>query len=90
MTDKLTNMNVWDFLPEFTKALEEQLIEDNHRWGDTWLQRPREGQDDRLVETLRNYCDQYKNAQVPLPYLKIAGNALINWIRDKHPGYWER
>jgi hypothetical protein len=34
----------WHFLPEFMKALEQQLKEDDLRWGDTWLLRTREGQ----------------------------------------------
>jgi hypothetical protein len=66
-------------------ALREQLEEDYKRWGDTWLERPQEGQDDRMRCTLNDYFDRFKNAGVPIPQLKIIGGAFINWIRENHP-----
>lgn len=83
-------MKVWDFLPEFVKALEAQLQDDDKRWGDTWLSRTREGQEERTEVTFRGYFDQYKHAGVPVPWLKIAGGALICWIRENHPELWKK
>lgn len=73
---------VWEFLPEFMEALEEQLRDDWRRWGDTWLHRTREGQTERTIKTFRDYFDQYEQAGVPVNWLKVAGNALICWIRE--------
>ena len=47
-------MNTWDFLDEFTNALKVQLENDKKRWGNTWLMRTREGQDDRLIKSLND------------------------------------
>jgi hypothetical protein len=82
-------MKLWDFLPEFIKALEEQLKADDARWGDTWLKRTRDGQELRTRETLRDYFDQFENSGTPIPWLKIAGGALICWVREKHPEIWQ-
>lgn len=82
-------MKLWDFIPEFVEALEGQLKEDDLRWGDTWLKRKAEGQEERTYVTFAGYFDQYRNAGVPVPWLKIAGGALICWIREKHPEIWK-
>ena len=82
-------MNVWDFMVEFTKALQEQLEADKKRWGNTWLQRIPEGQESRIEEHIKSYFDQYRNAGIPVPWLKIAGLAMIGWIRENHPELWE-
>jgi hypothetical protein len=73
---------VIDYLPEFIEALKAQLEDDQKRWGDTWKQRPIEGQEDRIFEHIASYWDQYRNANVPVPWLKVAGLALIAWIRE--------
>jgi hypothetical protein len=78
-------MHVWDFIKEFVVALLKQLEDDEKRWGNTWLQRPREGQEFRIGEHIASYFDQYKNANKPVPWLKIAGLAMIAWIRENHP-----
>jgi len=83
-------MKTWDFLPEFSKALEAQLQDDEKRWGDTWLQRMPEGQEVRIEEHIKTYFDQFRNAGHPVPWLKIAGLALIAWVREQHPELWEK
>lgn len=83
-------MKLWDFLPEFIDALTKQLKSDDLVWGDTWLKRPIEGQELRTRETFRDYFDQFENSGVPVPWLKVAGGALICWIREQHPEYWNR
>lgn len=71
-----------DYLPEFFKAITEQITKDNQRWGDTWKQRPREGQEDRAFARFNDYHDQFKNAGVPIPWMKIVGECLIAWVRE--------
>jgi len=80
---------VTDFLPEFVDALQKQLEDDEKRWGDTWLKRTRKGQEERIEDDYNNYFDMFKNANVPVPWLKVTGNAMIAWIRENHPEIWE-
>jgi len=82
-------MNTWDFLDEFTNALKVQLENDKKRWGNTWLKRTREGQEDRLIKSFNDKFDQYLQAGVPIPTLKMAGDIFINWIRENHPELWK-
>ena len=77
---------VWDFVDEMAEDLKTYLMEhDDPRWGDTWLHRPRRGQEDRIQARFNDYFDQYHNAGVPLPLLSILGNTYIAWIRVHHP-----
>ena len=71
---------VTDYLEDFCEALRDQLVEDEERWGDEWLKRPREGQATRIYDRIHQY-----RFQQDVPWLKIAGNALIGWIRDTYP-----
>lgn len=77
-------MKVWDFLPAFIEALEEQLKKDDVRWGDTWLKRTRKGQEERVYGDIQDYYDKYFNAGTPIPWLKIIGNCFIAWIRENN------
>ena len=81
-------MKVWDFLPEFVSALEAQLKSDELRWGDTWLKRTRKGQNERTIKSLRDKFDQFENVGQQVPWLKVAGEALICFIRENHPEIW--
>jgi len=83
-------MKLWEVLPEFMKALEEQLKEDDTRWGETWLKRTRQGQELRTKETFRDYFDQFENSGTPINWLKVAGNALICWYREQHQEIWKK
>jgi hypothetical protein len=75
--------NVEDYLPEFMEALKTQLESDKERWGDTWKNRPKEGQEERTQQTFANYFDQFNNVGTPINWLKVAGNAMINWVREE-------
>lgn len=76
---------VADFVPEFIDKLIVQLEADHNRWGNTWLNRPKEGQELRTKARYTDYFDMFKQAGTPVPWLKIVGGALICWIRDNHP-----
>jgi len=80
----------WEYLDEFAKELKGQLESDQKRWGDTWLQRIPEGQEVRIEEHIKSYFDQWRNAGVSIPWLKIAGLALIAWVRENHPELWSK
>jgi hypothetical protein len=82
-------MKLWSFLPEFVEALEKQLQNDNVRWGDTWLKRPRKGQEERTIENFRNKFDKYLYAGQSINWLAIAGDAFICWVREQHPEIWK-
>lgn len=74
---------VVDYMPEFEEALMKQLERDKERWGDTWKKRPMEGQEDRTKQTFNDYFDKFENAGKPINWLAVAGNAMINWIREE-------
>ena len=80
-------MRVWNFMEVFTKALTAQLQEDQKRWGDTWRRYIRQGQEARIFAELNTYWDQYNNADIPIPWLKVAGLAMIAWIRETQDGW---
>ena len=82
-------MKVWDFLTEFMEAFKVQLESDDKQWGDTWLKRTRKGQEERTIKEFNDYFDKYLNGNQPIPWLKVIGNALINWIREQHPEIWK-
>ena len=84
-------MKLWEFLPELSKALEEQLKADDVRWGDTWLDRTREGQEKRIYADFDKYWVDFQDSGTPIPWLKIIGNAFIGWMRETaHPELWEK
>ena len=87
MTD---NIKPFDFITEFSDALTIQLEDDDKRWGNSWLDYPREGQEERIGDRISQYFSQYKNAGVPVPWLKIAGYAMIAWVRENHPELFEK
>lgn len=76
---------VYDYMDEFVAALMKQLRADHERWGATWRNRTKAGQELRTKERFDDYFDQFLHAGVPLPWLKIVGGAMIGWIREMHP-----
>ena len=71
------------YLDKFIEALSTQLLEDSKRWGETWLSRSKEGQEERTRKTFNDYFDQFELGGTPIPWLKIAGGALICWAREQ-------
>lgn len=78
-------MELTDFLEEFCIELQAQLESDEARWGSTWLERTKEGQEDRIFDRFDEYYSDYKLHGDPIPWLKVAGNAMIAWVRENHP-----
>lgn len=82
---------VIDYLEDFAQALAEQLVlRDEPRWKHEWLRRPREGQEDRIEQDFARYFRDYHTIGTPVPWLKVAGNAMIAWIRENYPDDWAR
>lgn len=79
------NKKLLDYVDVFALSLVEQLKDDEKRWGDTWRNRPLEGQEDRIMEHIMSYHDQFKYGGQKIPWLKIAGLALIAWVRETYP-----
>ena len=71
------------YLPGFIMAFKEQLRLDYKRWGDTWQDRSRKGIEVRIFSRIQDYYDQWRYGNVPMPWLKIAGNAFFGWIMCK-------
>lgn len=81
----MANETLKSLLPETFEQLTAQLEEDGKRWGDTWRKRIKQGQEERIYAELNTYYDQFKNAGVPIPWLKIMGEAHIALVREQHP-----
>lgn len=78
----MENKLLENFKKNVVPMMEEQIESDQKRWGDTWKQRPREGQEERVYARLRDYFDQFKNAGTPIPWLKIIGECNIAIARE--------
>lgn len=81
--ENVPDVRVTDFIVPFTAELWSQLLEDERRWGSEWLKRTREGQEYRIWNRISEYYSEFEEGGVPMPWLKIAGNAMIAWIRTK-------
>lgn len=81
-------MKLIDFVKTFCLELQEQIKSDEKRWGDTWRHRTVEGQVDRMMDRFKDYQDQHNHGGQPFPWLKVAGEALIGWVRENNPEYF--
>ncbi len=80
--DRVAGGVLFSYFTQFVAALRRQLEEDDARWGDTWMGRPLEGQEERTKARFQDYFDQYEAAGTPVPWLKVAGGAFICWVRE--------
>jgi hypothetical protein len=83
-----TNVKLEQFIDEFAEALREQIREDDKRWGNTWRYRKVDGQQGRMIDRFIDYEDQSIHGNRPFPWTKIAGEALIGWVREQYPDYY--
>jgi len=67
------NVHTWDFLAEFTEALQAQLESDERRWGDTWRHRDVGNQNERIYAELDAYRDQWRYGGNPIPGSRWRG-----------------
>lgn len=80
------------FLP-FMKALNDQLESDQIRWKDEWKKRPIEDnekwphQNTRVMTRIYTYYTDWLHNDIPIPWLKVCGNAFIAWVREEDANY---
>jgi len=73
-----------EYFDEFTEELRKQIIEDNKRWGNTWIERGKAGQEMRFYDWVSDKLENHYLEGLPFPWLKIAGEAMIGYIREKY------
>lgn len=83
--------NLLDYMPAFYLALQKQLMADQERWGDEWKKRPIEPNEEykhqnvRIYHRIMEYYKEWVEDEVPIPWLKVAGLAVIAWVRETYP-----
>jgi len=87
-TFKELSKSLPEYLPEFIEELQKQIITDNERWGDTWKERGLiwngKDQETRFMDWVEErFCDLVDDDE-PFPWLKVAGEAFIGYIREKY------
>lgn len=78
------DIKLLEYFEEFMESVKAQLRSDNERWGDTYLNRTKEGQEERTRHTYMDYFDQFENAGTSVPWEKVVGGAFICWLRENH------
>ena len=81
----MTVLKILEHFDEFVAEVREQLIDDDKRWGETYLQRTKEGQEGRTRNVFNNYFDKFMNTGHPINWKAVTGNAFICWLRETHP-----
>lgn len=74
-----------DYWSETSEKMVKQIQSDQERWGDTWKHRSIDGQEERVFARFLDYYDQWKFANIPIPWEKIIGEAHICMVRKDHP-----
>jgi hypothetical protein len=75
-------LKLLNFFSEFVLELDKQLEKDELRWKNAWLHYTREGQEDRIFNRFDEYHRDYREKQIAIPWLKIAGYCMIAWLRE--------
>lgn len=73
------------FQEEFIPKMLDQMHYDHNRWGDTWLMRTQDGQEDYIWKRFNEYFQMFAEFDKQIPWLKIAGYAVIAQAREDHP-----
>lgn len=76
------NNTILHYVGLFIKELVEQLTEDHKEYGNDWEERPVDGQVERIYAILLGYLNNFRQSGEPVPWLKVAGLALIGWARE--------
>ncbi len=85
MSPRRYEVTLLDYVFRFAAALSHQLLEDEKRYKDEWRKLPKDGQEDRVYQRFEQYWVEFSRDGLPIPWLKIAGLAMIAWVRDNHP-----
>lgn len=87
MDERLKNIKLINELDFTFVDVEKQLIEDQERWGDEWKRRglvyKGQSQETRFFNKIREYEHDYIENNIPVPWVKIIGEAHIALVREK-------
>jgi hypothetical protein len=85
--ETLKDVNLVKELVHTLVDVEKQLIEDEKRWGDEWKKRglvwKGQSQEERFYGKILEYITDWRDLGVPVPWLKIIGEAHIALVREK-------
>ncbi|NLN71124.1 MAG: hypothetical protein GX142_10175, partial [Chloroflexi bacterium] len=73
------------FQEEFIPKMLAQMALDQNRYGDTWLMDYTEGLETHIRERFDDYFSLFDQFEKPIPWLKIAGYAILAQARLDHP-----
>lgn len=73
------------FQGEFIPKMLAQIANDHDRYGDTWLMPYTEGMEGHIRGRYDEYFSQFEESGKPMPWLKVAGYAVIAQARQDHP-----
>lgn len=87
MDERIKDVNLIDELDYTFVDVENQLIRDEIRYGSTWKERGLhyngKSQEERFIDKMNEYFDDYRNNNKPIPWVKIIGEAHIALVREK-------
>jgi hypothetical protein len=87
MNKKLKDVNLINELDITFQQVETQLVNDQARWGDTWKERgltfEGKSQEERFINKILEYFEEYKEDDKPMPWTKIIGEAHIAMVRER-------
>lgn len=87
MDERLKDINLVDELDFTFLEVENQLTEDEKRYGDIWKKHGLvfndQSQEVRWFYKMRDYFEDYMNEGVPIPWTKVIGEAHICLVREK-------
>ena len=73
------------FRHEFIPKMLSQMNYDHEKWGDTWQMQPRIGQEKLICEHFNKYFEYFEHYGRDIPWVKVAGYAIIAQAREDHP-----
>ena len=73
------------FQDEFITKMLAQMANDHDRYGDTWLMPYPDSLEDHILSRYDEYFSQFEESGKPIPWLKVAGYAIIAQARQDHP-----
>lgn len=73
------------FREEFFDKMLVQMADDHRRNGDTWLSRYANGVESYINQRFEEYFNIFNETSKPVPWLKIAGYAILAQAREDHP-----
>ena len=85
------SLRITAYLFPFFKAFQKQIQSDDRRWADEqWKIRGWQGQEERVQRRINEYFEDYFVRGIPVPWLKIVGEAFIGWVRESFPDFLTR